>query len=339
MPTYSLKNVESGFWVENNPIFGVWHDPDSYYHHKRACFEVDYHTNSFGMRDPERTLNSPAPRAIILGDSFVEGFGIPDGKRISDLLEKQTGMEYLNFGTGGYFGPTQYYLLYKNLAKKFSHNEVIVAIYPNNDFTDDDYTVWEKSGHYRPFWVGEYPNYRLVYSATHPRGEKTSYLDDLLREFSYSYNVFDYLHTLYKFKLSEYSHKKGGFHFAGYYDFPEAGWDRMHYSLEKIVEEAEGKKVIVILIPSPQDLERYGKEGTAPLSQKMEAWSQAHGVTLVDLLPPFSAHADWKQYFNFPCDRHLNEAGDALAAQIIQSKLYPTMLGGPIKQGAPIRQL
>ena len=329
-PTFSFKNADSRFWEENNSVFGVWHEPNSYYHHKRSCFEVDYHANSFGMRDPERSLNSPAPRTVMLGDSFIEGFAIPDGKRISDLLEKHTGIEHLNFGTGGYFGPTQYYLLYKNLAKQFSHNEVIVAIYPNNDFTDDDYTVWKNSGHYRPFWIGEYPNYKLIYSAPHPQADGAGDLDDLFREFSYSYNVFEYLKALYQFKFSEFSHKKAGIHFAGYYDFTEAGWDRMHYNLEKIIEEAAGKKVVVVLIPSPQDLEHYSKEGPAPLSKNMEQWSQAHGVTLVDLLPAFSTHSDWKQYYNYPCDRHLDEAGDALAAQIIQSQLYPTTVGGHI---------
>ncbi|HCU24021.1 MAG TPA: hypothetical protein DF383_03310, partial [Deltaproteobacteria bacterium] len=89
---------------------------------------------SFGMRDKDRTLISKQSRTVMLGDSFIEGYGIPEGKRISDLLEKWRGTEHLNFGTAGDFGPTQYYLLYKNLAKKFSHDEIIIALYPRNDF-------------------------------------------------------------------------------------------------------------------------------------------------------------------------------------------------------------
>src|SRR5262245_39625886 len=95
LPTYSLNNARSKFWIEANPDFGVWHSPEASYHHLRTCFEENYQANSYGMRDPERSLQSDKPRVVVLGDSLIEGYGISDGNRITDILEKSRRVEYL----------------------------------------------------------------------------------------------------------------------------------------------------------------------------------------------------------------------------------------------------
>lgn len=326
-PTYSWKNVTSRFWVENNPVYGVWHLPYSSYLHRRGCFEVPYHANRYGMRDPERKMKGNPHRTVVLGDSFVEGFGIPIGERFTDLLEKQMGREYLNFGTGGYFGPTQYYLLYRELASKFSHDEVMIGIYPNNDFTDDDLTIWKGSGKYRPFWVGKYPDYKLVYSSDKPRGLSNGplfYAKGLLREYTYTFNLFEYLKGLVAFKLKELSHKKshGNQAFSAYYDFSEAQWDRMRFSLNKIREVADGKRIIVLLFPSPEDIRRYQPPGPTPLRRRMEEWAKPKNIQVIDLMDAFLAEGEgWKKFYHFPCDKHFSPKGDAKVAQFIAKKL------------------
>ena len=108
-PTYHLNyNL---FWADINPSFGVWHRPNGHFYHQLGCFSVEYTTNSYGARDVERSLHSTQPRTVMLGDSFVEGFGLPEQERLSNILERDTGREHLNFGTGGVFSPLQYALL------------------------------------------------------------------------------------------------------------------------------------------------------------------------------------------------------------------------------------
>jgi len=329
MPTYSLKNARSNFWVETNPDFGVWHAPNAEYLHRRACFEVENHSNSFGMRDKERSLNAEGHRAVVLGDSFIEGYGIPEGKRITDLLEKSRGFEHLNFGTSGSFGPTQYYMLYKTLGKKFAHDEVIINLYPKNDFSDDDYEIWKDTGRYRPFFVGDYPNYRLVYSGQKPRGDAPTWgrsIKGLLREFTNTYNVYTYLSGFFRYGNKEIKGRKGGSTYSGFYDFTDVGMNRMLFVLGKIFEEAAGKKITIVLLPSPQDVERYQREQkTAPLPLKITEFGKAHGVEVIDLLPTLAqaGGADWKQLYNYPCDRHLSESGNAVAARAILEGLDP----------------
>jgi len=325
IPTYSNKNIQSDFWVEIDPSFGVWHLPHSSYRHRRACFDVQYQANKFGMRDPERKTQGNPDRTVILGDSFVEGFGIPFGERFSDILESSRNREHLNFGTSGHFGPTQYYLLYKNLAKEFTHDEVIIGIYPKNDFTDDNYDIWKGSGRYRPFWVGEYPNYKLIYSSDKLRGVPSEFsksINGFLREYTYTYNLFVYLKGLYNFKLKELRDKKRSTQFSGFYDFKESDWNRLKFSLEKISEEARGKRIIILFFPSPNDVKRYALDGPSPLGNQMEEFSKSKGFEFINLLPFIdSLGPNWEHYYNFPCDKHFNSAGNAAVAQYIQEKL------------------
>jgi len=339
LPTYSLKNGRSEFRVETDPFFGAWHPPHVTYFQNRTCYEakVAYHTNAFGMRDPERVLSVENPRAVVLGDSFVEGYGVPEGKRISDLLEKARGFEHLNFGVAG-MGPAQELLLYQSLAKKFSHSEVMVGIFPRNDFMEDDYEVWKTRGRYRPFFVGKYPDYQLVYSGKKPGGESPSlrrHVTRFLREFSYTYTV---VYTvLYYRQIGDFFRTKSqeGDSYAGYYDFNEEEWNRMRYALEKIHDDAEGRRMTVILIPSIQDFHRYGQKGNPPLSERMKEFGKQHGVGIVDLLPGLYESGNWEKYYHLPCDPHLNEAGDALAAQLILSALEAPKTSGVFKKNAP----
>ena len=86
-PSYSLANVRSRFWVEANPDFGVWHGPNSSYRHLTTSYDVSYRANSYGARDKERTRTSGAHRrVIVLGDSFVEGYGVKAEDRFSPSL-------------------------------------------------------------------------------------------------------------------------------------------------------------------------------------------------------------------------------------------------------------
>ena len=139
-------------------MFGVWHRPNGHYIHKGGCYNVEYVTNSYGARDVERTMRPSLPRAVVLGDSFIEGMAVPAEDRLTNLLEKDTGREHLNFGTGGDFGPLQYSLLYKTMAADFDHDLVIVGVLPDNDFHDMSLSYWKargKAGRYRPYYADD----------------------------------------------------------------------------------------------------------------------------------------------------------------------------------------
>ena len=155
-PTYHVNY--NSFWADINPDFGVWHRPSGHFYHQGGCYSVQYTTNSYGARDVERSLHSTQSRTVVLGDSFIEGVGAADNERLTNILEQRTGREYLNFGTGGDFGPLQYALLYKTLAGKFDHDTVLVGVLPDNDFRDMS-LEWGKvhhAGRYRPYYADDF---------------------------------------------------------------------------------------------------------------------------------------------------------------------------------------
>ncbi len=74
---------------------------------------------------------------MVLGDSFLEGWGLPVADRLSNLLEEATGVPHLNFAAA-HFGPYQQLLVYEELASQFDHNAVLASVLPTNDFIDLD---------------------------------------------------------------------------------------------------------------------------------------------------------------------------------------------------------
>ncbi len=319
-PTYSIANARVQFWADLNPVFGVWHPPRVRYQHAKSCFNVIYRSNAYGARDRERARHASEKRVLVLGDSFIEGLGVERAQRLSDRLERDTGIPHLNFGTAGNFGSTQYLLLYKTLVKSFSHNAVMVGVLPDNDFSDDDLSAHKHHtpDRYRPYLRGKYPHYRLVYTPgrlgliNHAWPMRTR---RLLQEFSYTANVIPRLTRLFHPRYRP----KG---YAGYYDFNQAQLERLQYALRRIKSEAEGRSVTVFTIPRANDFARFGTAGSAPLPKRLETFCEQHGIRYVDLMPSMLGHTtNWAHYF-LACDGHWSAAGHETAAAVLLKTLY-----------------
>lgn len=313
-PTYSIDNALSRFWVETNEHFGVWHAPHARYRNLKACFDVTYTANAHGARDVERSVEHQGSRVVVLGDSFVEGYGVALAERFSNILERDTHLEHLNFGTSGHFGPIQYYMLYKTLAKQFAHSAVLVGIFPGNDFLDNDYEYSKKlhANRYRPYFVGTYPHYRLIYDQEHIN-KSVNTLKNIIREFTFSYATYNRIKTILL-------HRKHHIQ-SGYYHFTDAQFHIMQYSIEKIVQEAQGKAVYLFTIPQFSDFQDYRDHGEAPLAQKLRALSQELAIGYVDLLPyMYHRTQDWAQYY-MSCDGHWNAHGHYVASEYLRQQI------------------
>lgn len=340
IPDYSYELIQEPFWADINPYFGVWHNRKEY-RHVKDCFDIVYRTNSAGAIDTERSLLSKKPRVVVLGDSFVEGYGAQTQKRFTDLLEKSTGIEFLNFGTAGNFSPTQYYLMYKHLAKKYSHEVVIIALLPANDFIEDDFENSTSlfAGRYRPYWVGEYPSYRLTYSLEtldqstwsvpyfekKNRSKKVKFTE-ALRSFTYTYNVYEYFRSLMTYRKSlkvSYNEPLETNLTSGYYDYSPIQWSRMKFSLQKIEEEAADKRLVILTIPTLNDIRRFSQNRLSPLHALMEKYCNERNIKYVDLLPFFfENYSPWEDLY-LPCDGHWSEKGHKAAAEIlIQNNVF-----------------
>jgi len=312
-PSYHLSyNL---FWADINPVFGVWHRPNGVFIHKGGCYDVTYYTNSYGARDVERSRHSSQPRTIVLGDSMIEGMGLPAAQRLSNIMEKDTGREHLNFATGGNFGPLQYALLYKTMAAFFDHNLVIVGVLPDNDFHDMDLAYWRAhgwAGPYRPYYG---PDLSIIYDGHfNPAAAegRWDHVEAFLRAYLASYHVGQYIDTrFYWRRLNPYS---------GYNDYNDVDLARLQKSLLDIqsTADAHGAHVAVFLIPRGIDFIRLRQSGTNRLGPVMESWGREVAIPIKDLLPEMNARsADYRSYF-LPCDGHWSARGNAVAANILE---------------------
>jgi hypothetical protein len=320
-PSYHVEYNE--FWADNNPSFGMWHRANGHFVHKSGCYSVAYDTNSYGARDVERSLHSSAPRTVVLGDSMIEGVGLPADKRLTNILEKDTGREYLNFGSGS-FGPLQYALSYKTMASKFDHNLVLTGVVPDNDFHDMDIAYWKahgRSGEYRPFYADDLSVFYNGHFDPNAGESFGDHVEAFLRAYLASYHIGLFVNSrLYWWRLSPYS---------GYHDYNSVDIARLEKALDDIKSTAyaRGAKMAVFLIPHSIDFQRVHKTGMNPLGSIVEKWGEEHGVTVKDLLPEMDAMSGGDFLSYSLCDGHWSVRGSAIAAQILEPWLQEIYAG------------
>ena len=314
-PSYSPANVRSRFWIETNPDVGVWHGPNSSYRHVTTSYDVPYQANSYGARDKERARESGGKRrVIVLGDSFAEGYGVKAEDRFSDRLEAATGIDHLNYGTAGSFGPTQYRLLYKTLAGKFDHDAVIVCLVPFNDLLDDDYEYGKiaHAGRYRPYFVGTSPAYELVYLGKGLPPPDSKVFENFLREFTYTGNWAKKMKGLVR-------HGRTGLRpdYTGYLDCTEEQWQRLSFVLKLLRAEARGKEILVVTVPDVVAIQRLGAGTNSPLAVNLAELCRRQGMRYLDLLPGIRAASKGWQACYYVGDPHWNAYGHEVAARLI----------------------
>jgi hypothetical protein len=97
-PTETVRSTETASalntiydWYTEVDAWGAWHLPNATARHADRCFDVKVASNSYGARDRERSL-SGKNRILVVGDSFVEGWGVEAEHRFTNVMERQGGM-------------------------------------------------------------------------------------------------------------------------------------------------------------------------------------------------------------------------------------------------------
>ena len=335
VPSYSLAAGSAGFWGDLDPGFGAWHPPNTRYLHQKACFRVVYESNSYGARDRERSRDSDAQRVVVLGDSFMEGFGVAAEDRLSDVLEADTGTPHLNFGSSGNTGPTHAFALYTHLASGFRHDAVLASILPENDFDDDV----PKPDRYQPYWEGRYPDLELRYSLSSVEDSKyrcdTSAAEvsfgRALREFTYSKNVLDFAYSAFKqWRYARRLEASAEGPTSRFFRFSQEEFERLRHSYEQLAAAAAPRPVVLFTIPRHADFAACGPDGRNPLDAALAEWAAGvDNIWFVPLLPALRARFEGALGDQFlPCDAHWGPAGHAAAAAVLRDAVGSVIYGG-----------
>jgi hypothetical protein len=111
---------------------------------------VSVEVNQLGFRFPAYR-DQPAEgvvRVALLGDSLTAGLQVEESSHVRALVEgalnAERPAEVLNFGIPG-TGPVNQLGVYRSFAARFRPDVVVLGIYTDNDFTDNEHTVWRRA--------------------------------------------------------------------------------------------------------------------------------------------------------------------------------------------------
>lgn len=338
-PTYSFSNQSPRHFVDVNKDFGVWHKNNSSYNHKSECFNVTYKFNSYGARDKERPLEGLG-RTILIGDSFVEGYGVKNEDTISSNLEILSGNDFLNFGTSGHFGSTQYRLLYDNLAKNFQHDKLIVFISVNNDFEDDSHEfgkIYHKN-RYRPYLIENNNDYKIIYFDENKINNKSvsenKKIINFLNNFTYSYNLLRYFKQKIYYLIDVKKYNKSLKTVEGiseenndttentYYErYSEKSYEILKYNLTEINKLVKDNNIDFWLISVGFEKEirnLSNKKKKLKLVKNLEEFSKVNQFNYFDLTKLLNKNykGNVEDLF-FKCDHHYNGLANNIISKII----------------------
>jgi hypothetical protein len=314
-----------------NPHFGVWHYSNKNVEHEGACYKINIATNSYGARDQERTLKANNKRVVVLGDSFVEGFGVDTDKRLTEIAEEKTQIDFLNFGTSGDFSSTQEYLLYREFAAKFDHNAVAIFFLPNNDFKDNNPKYFD-ANRYRPYLkendTGDFEIYYTVKFEERVMPKNMSTWRSIRRTLYnniYLVNLLRQIGDLIESSKIK-SNIRGSFlelTESSYDEFSEDDLKKLLWGYDKIIKTANSKPVSIFVIPRELDLQlaQNNSQQQKLISELNNFAKKYENVSVIDLTPFFIKKIKESKYdlqdIFLPCDGHWSELGHSIAAEAL----------------------
>jgi hypothetical protein len=333
-PVYTLQARHH--YGDYNKYFGAWHIPKTKFLHKKTCFSANYSFNQLGSRDIDRDINAQNKnRTIVLGDSVVEGYGLNDDERISNILEKKTNIEHLNFGTSGHFGTTQYFLNYKYLSSKFDHNRVFIFFTITNDFEDDSLKFGKKNHkkRYRPYATKDNAgHYKIIYFNQGYLKKSLSFKDNiknLLNNYTNFYHLLRYFYSAQKSKNPK-SEKKKITSLKEYnsilYSENKIELDLMKANLINIKDLATKKnaKTYLIMIGHKKEYDQYfkNKKKYPKLLEDIRTFSMQNNIFFVDAFTNLEIKKnDLDEHF-FKCDSHHSPHGSQIISKYLLKSIY-----------------
>jgi hypothetical protein len=332
-----------------NPVTGRGHVPNGAYSFANCQGDSIHWTfNSAGANDRPRSVHNYSPakkRIALIGDSFLEGYMVNNVDRCSNILEKKTGLEHLNFAVNS-SNPLNYYLTYKSIVKHYETDVLIIGFLPANDFETQDeqhaYNLVEWPV-YVPFWQGNCPNYTLKYSLAnvsqsinyghHTQASLSKVIDSVYSTLSFSGKLkADLLahSSLFRLlgELNAKNYREG--QFTKYEQFTNEEWNYVRYSLSKLICEARSKKIILLSIPTLWDLRALKNGKTNRIDPVLAKFCRQNGVDFIPLVSAFLDYKDDLQKLYVPCDGHWSVQGEAYAADILlHHPVYQASVGLP----------
>jgi len=337
---WSHKPGSEGWWLGSYP----------------SEFKVWIRINSNGLRDREITYERKDNtfRILTLGDSMTASFQVPSEQTFQNLLENELNWtrassrryEVINAGVNGY-GTDNELLFYRHEGARYRPDLVCLMFYVGNDIVDN-YPEFKS-----PFSIYAKPHFALE-----TRG---------LRLVNFPYRVSaakrimgevkEWLAPLKIYRLARLAKNRWLASSQGRSSVPQGvakmvsdvrvqlwqrGWALTRSLLQQVRREVNGRgaSLVVVVIPSPEAIDRNYSEKLGRLPRKASDLANVHereavvvnflrrdGFKFLRLLPSFrEAFQHTQQPLYFHRDRHWNAAGHWIAADAIRKYLVEASL-------------
>jgi hypothetical protein len=305
--------------------FGAWHVKNSTYRQASNCFDITMSFNELGARDSSFNLAGD-DSILLLGDSFAEGYGVSLENTSQYLLEEKIRKQVLNFGASGSFGPLQELILYKEFKDQVSHSGLIIFIFPANDFEDNDKNIWSSidKTRYRPYFGDGQEILKPFYfkeAIKRDMFDDSRGLKSLVKDYFWLSNTIRTALLIFRdditFNLSAQSGSK-----SYYYEAKEQHQTQLVTAYKKIVELADKKDTLFVVIPSAADIDAFKNTSKKDLYKKQHWFSEINNLASlkdqhVELLDLLDYLPNKTENLFLPCDSHWSRDGNIWAADII----------------------
>jgi lysophospholipase L1-like esterase len=314
-------NPERAVFWHYDDLLGWKHLPTEEGRFSLADVDVEVTINGQGLRDRSYSYQPPEGvfRIVVLGDSFVWGFGVEQDEIFTEIMEQsQNNLEVINLGISGY-STDQEYLLLKQEGLKYNPQLILLMVF-ENDVADNTLSV---NYHIYPKPRFSIVNGELV--LTHRPSPKVSlfrrahyFLRTHLVAYNHLTRVLAY-NSAPPIKRARDMIADIGLWLSGRenqdpYRLLFAILDEM-----KALAEAHDAQLVIVEIATHKMALDF--DNTRP--DELAEYCRRRGLPFLDLAGPFQEHLESNddESLQLTHDPHWNAHGHALAARIISSYL------------------
>lgn len=275
--------------------------------------EVLVHQNQFGLRAPDDIQlknTSGRKRVLVLGDSYVWGFGATQEELFTARQVYGTDDELINGGVSGY-GTDQEYLFYLREGQKFDVDEVVLAFTLYNDISNNLNS--KQYSYLKPYFTLNAG--QLVLHNDHVRDSIVKRFGRTLRR---EFRVYDLCNDGVHALIKTLQRKHPDSETVVVSDADRKGIELTLAILKKLKEAVEARhaKLLVVFIPYKPRVEQH-LPGNHPFAPLLAEGLTRMGISYREPYPEFlkSAIAGVDPFKL--ADTHFNTAGHALFAKFV----------------------
>ena len=262
-------------------------------------YDVTIHVNRYGFRDPKDIATAGPHDYVLVGDSYGFGWGVEEGERLSDQLEKRLGARVFNIAITGNFDTYQDLLDYA--ARQGANiRKVIVCVAMESD-------------------LQRYDEAPLAPPVASPSQDFFELKAKLMRNVGLYFLVTAAVHRI---PLLEELAVRAHLVVPNLEGVSSAKFDPkvVDSAAERLARLARRYETTVVLLPSRALWHGDTKEDERLTHEMFATRLRTLGVDVVDLRSAFERGGNPLQY-HFRGDPHWNKAGNALAADIVAAHL------------------